>query len=491
MTKNFKISDGLPLVTLAGTGAAIAIGIGIKMTVTLVEKHRKHKDALGDKHEDRISLLSDDLLSDIMSRLNVIEAVRTRILSRRWRNIFLSNSRLHFDCNMFGSIQHNHKSRHCCQHKFKFIKAVDQCLKRFSGQSINYFGLKCCLGKEFAPNFNRWMKSIASFGVQELMVKFCSPSEFPFQLLFEVASLKHLQLASCTLQRSFKGQFKSLQFLYLDAVPLDKGEFTSILSSCMNLQGITVAHCKLPQKLSISGHCLQLRSVLIQSCSGVLEIEIRHGNLSAFCCYTDKMMRYSLPFAPKLDLLCINFNARYTLPYFFFEVAKGCAGLKKLLIQTKTDELKCTVFASMLSNLRVLYLLTVLNTKADPLNVGRILALCPLLEHFRLLARGRVGNEPRAAKSSAVAATEHHAHLKLIELEGFRGTRNDIELASYMLRSAPALERLSLFTSYTCFLPDFSWTEHKDYVMDNEQRQLIYKELEGQAISSKAKVVIS
>ncbi|KAL3518181.1 hypothetical protein ACH5RR_020770 [Cinchona calisaya] len=50
---------------------------------------------------------------------------------------------------------------------------------------------------------------------------------------------------------------------------------------------------------------------------------------------------------------------------------------------------------------------------------------------FTKVVRGPVGNEPRAAKSSAAA--RHHAHLKHIEFEGFRGTRNDIELASYML----------------------------------------------------------
>lgn len=35
--------------------------------------------------EDRVSLLSDDILINIISRLNLKDAVRSSALSRRWR----------------------------------------------------------------------------------------------------------------------------------------------------------------------------------------------------------------------------------------------------------------------------------------------------------------------------------------------------------------------------------------------------------------------
>ncbi|KAL3518351.1 hypothetical protein ACH5RR_020940 [Cinchona calisaya] len=533
MLKSFHILDGtevccsgckpLPLLILAGTGVVIGIGLAITSsglwgkTVALVEKYRKHsilEGAFVDKQEDRISLLSDDLLSDIISRLDVIEAVRTRILSRRWKNIFQSRSKLHLDCSTFGSIILSGRRKNIFQymfklhsdrrtfesiqhydkcsrpHKLRFIKAVDQCLQLFSGQSMSYFGLKCCLGEEFASNFNRWMQSIATFGIQELEIKFCVPDGFhlfPFQLLFEAASLKYLYLVNCTLQPSFIGQFKSLQVLILSKVSLHRGEFTSILSSCVNLERFTVCHSNLPPKLCISGPCLQLRSVRIWSCYGVEEIEIRHGSLSAFHYYTDRMVRYLLPFAPKLDRLFINFNARGTVPYFFREVAKDCGRLTKLLIQTKTDTLPyIPVKANTFSSLRILYLLTVPDTKADLLGVRPILAACPLLEFFRLLVRGPVGNEPRDVKCSP----GYHAHLKEMQLQGFRGTRNEIEFASYILRSASALRCLRLFTSYRSFHSDFSWTEEEGYVMDDVERLLIYIKLKGQAISTSATVIL-
>ncbi|KAL3518350.1 hypothetical protein ACH5RR_020939 [Cinchona calisaya] len=536
MLKSFHILDGtevccsgckpLPLLILAGTGVVIGIGLAITSsglwgkTVALVEKYRKHsilEGAFVDKQEDRISLLSDDLLSDIISRLDVIEAVRTRILSRRWKNIFQSRSKLHLDCSTFGSIILSGRRKNIFQymfklhsdrrtfesiqhydkcsrpHKLRFIKAVDQCLQLFSGQSMSYFGLKCCLGEEFASNFNRWMQSIATFGIQELEIKFCVPDGFhlfPFQLLFEAPSLKYLYLVNCTLQPSFIGQFKSLQVLILSKVSLHRGEFTSILSSCVNLERFTVCHSNLPPKLCISGPCLQLRSVRIWSCYGVEEIEIRHGSLSAFHYYTDRM----LPYIP--------------------------------------------VKANTFSSLRILYLLTVPDTKADLLGVRPILAACPLLEFFRLLVslhfkvgghffrtanascavqtwsrstisqslcwcinkdsnpilifhlclqvRGPVGNERRDVKCSP----GYHAHLKEMQLQGFRGTRNEIEFASYILRSASALRGLRLFTSYRSFHSDFSWTEEEGYVMDDVERLLIYIKLTGKAISTSARVIL-
>ncbi|KAL3517804.1 hypothetical protein ACH5RR_020393 [Cinchona calisaya] len=112
----------------------------------------------------------------------------------------------------------------------------------------------------------------------------------------------------------------------------------------------------------------------------------------------------------------------------------------------------------------------------------------PSTSSLRLKEEWRDGklssNEPRGRKFSIAAG--HHAHLKLMELQGFRGTRNEIELASYVLRTASRLKGLCLFTSYECFRSNFSKTEHKDYVIDDDERQLTYKELEGQTISTRA-----
>lgn len=254
---------------------------------------------------------------------------------------------------MFGEVEYHDDCIR--QHQLRFLKAVDQSLRLYTGQKVPDFILTCCLGKEFAYDFNRWMQSIATLGVEELLIRFCSPIHvdkygnsgligffpFPFEKLFEVASLKRLHLLACVLQPSFKGQFKSLQYLTLCLVPLDNGQLPSILSSCPNLQGMSVEYCKLPSKLCISGQHLQLKFMFIESCHGVKEMDICAGNLTMFYSRTDEMIKYSLHFVPKLENLIVSFNGSGTVPHLFGEATKDCAQLKHLLFQTKTDEV-CT-----------------------------------------------------------------------------------------------------------------------------------------------------
>lgn len=318
MSTNLKIFEGsiictcspgriaLPSLILAGAGAAIGVAVvsslGLSGKITaLLQKHREKVAACCYTEEDRISQLPDDLLSEILSRLDLIEALRTRILSRRWKDICKIRSQLYFDCSkMFKEVRHHHTCR--TSHKLRFCKAVDQSLQLYSGQKICTLALSCCLGVEFTSHFCRWIQSFATLGIQGLLLEFCSPlfvDEYgvyssldpfplPLQPLLEVDSLTELFLLKCLLQPiSFKAQFNSLRSLTLVMVPLDNGEFPAILSSCVNLQRMSMACCKLPPKLCVSGQCLQLKSMFIELCAGVKQIDIHAGNLSLFYCYTD------------------------------------------------------------------------------------------------------------------------------------------------------------------------------------------------------------
>nr|XP_027082683.1 F-box/FBD/LRR-repeat protein At5g56420-like [Coffea arabica] len=241
-------------------------------------------------NEDSISRLPDDLLSDVLSRLDLIEAVGTRILSRRWKNVCKVMSELHLDClDMFRpNCSHDMGSHRV---KCRFLEAVDQSLQLYSDQSITYLRISCCFMKEFEPKFTQWMQVVATLDVQELDLKFicsslplyeCVKSNmgelFPvsFQLLTAVATMKHLRLLACSLQPSFPTQFNSLEGLYLDLVHLSDGELPRMLSSCVNLQTLRLGFCKLTPKLSISAPCLQLKFLYVHSCPGLEEIDISY-----------------------------------------------------------------------------------------------------------------------------------------------------------------------------------------------------------------------
>lgn len=173
--------------------------------------------------EDRISELSDDILSFILSFLTMRDAVKTRLLSHRWRYLSPPLSHLQFDVfTLFGT--HGESSS-------KFIAAVDQVLLACRGPKIGTLKVRFGLGDDYAFHVDRWVSFSSAMQVEKIAFNFsCSPEScgsynFPYHILptDEASHLKHLCLVSCTLRLSpeFTSQLNPLRTLDLDCVPLD------------------------------------------------------------------------------------------------------------------------------------------------------------------------------------------------------------------------------------------------------------------------------
>lgn len=514
------------LALLAGKVGVVAIAAILsyclwRNTVPFFKKDPKlhaPKEADSDTgNDDRIRQLPDELLSEVLSRLPLIEAVRMRILSRRWRNISEHRSELKFPCclDMFGRTAHRHEN-YSPYLKRRFLKAVHHSLLRYSAHKITAFHLTFCLWKEYASEFRLWMQYVARLEVEVMSFSFmCCPFNFdghgnmihhrrpwevqndmiqegevielfafPFQLLFEAPALERLYLSFCTLQPGFKGQFNSLKVLDLFLMPVDNGEIPTILSSCLNLQKLTIRHCKLPSKLCISGECLQLKSLWIIFCPGLKEIELCAGNLTTFDCCARGMIRYSLHFVPELKNIYACNNGCNTFPCMIGEVAKHCPQLESLLFQTETDKVQhIPLKMNMFSKLRHLYLLMGIDSKFDLFHFTPILDACPLLLQLHLMA----GSEYRNEQIREWPASRH-AKLKKVKIYGFRATRNEIEFLSYMVRSTPALELLKVRSSYRRYTGGGKWAKGICCRWSVEENELIFELLMGQAISSKAEI---
>lgn len=232
--------------------------------------------------EDRISELSDDILSFILSFLTMRDAVKTRLLSHRWRYLSPPLSHLQFDVfTLFGT--HGESSS-------KFIAAVDQVLLACRGPKIGTLKVRFGLGDDYAFHVDRWVSFSSAMQVEKIAFNFsCSPEScgsynFPYHILptDEASHLKHLCLVSCTLRLSpeFTSQLNPLRTLDLDCVPLDWSSLDIITSACPKLTLLRMIECGLPKIVCIHGQLLCLKTLIIHD--SLISVELKSINLEIF-----------------------------------------------------------------------------------------------------------------------------------------------------------------------------------------------------------------
>lgn len=111
--------------------------------------------------EDIISKLPDALLTHILSLLPDADANRTRILSNRWKNLWVFLPNLHFVMPFCWSIQEVKK----------FHDSVDQTLALRGGMPIEKFFLYCSKNCDYDRVYG-WLCRVVECKVQELELRF-------------------------------------------------------------------------------------------------------------------------------------------------------------------------------------------------------------------------------------------------------------------------------------------------------------------------------
>ncbi|CAL5033561.1 unnamed protein product [Urochloa decumbens] len=118
---------------------------------------------------DRLSLLPDKLLGNIISRLTVKEAARTAALSRRWRPIWRATPLVLVDTHLLPA-GGDEIPRHLDRASSSAVAAaVSRVLAAHPGP-FRCVRLACCYMGEHRTQFVRWLKILADKGVQDLFL---------------------------------------------------------------------------------------------------------------------------------------------------------------------------------------------------------------------------------------------------------------------------------------------------------------------------------
>ncbi|PIA34597.1 hypothetical protein AQUCO_03700113v1 [Aquilegia coerulea] len=456
---------------------------------------------------DHISILPDDVLQYIISMLTMRKGASTCILSSRWRNLWSSSvSCLNFDAvNMIGR-NYFHKKINVRRtvldkKRRRFIKWVNQILHLRQGARINSLRICYFLGKESTSDIDQWVDLAAAQGVHELIIdldltKFGlvhNPTKlykFPFGIFANGngSTLMHLHLEACVfkLPQDFKS-FNSLLSLSLERTSLTREDLRNILSNCSSLEWLSIRHCQLhTTSLKFEAPSLHLKHLAIIGCYNSPEIEVEAINLISFE-YEGRAAKISFKNGSRVVNSYLGFSHEVTLngvSYALNKLSSNLPCLETLFLTRVPSTSEENILPAKLptfTNLKLLVFSVLTESRRNLLELISLLGVCPSLQKLELDLFVSCESEDVQTKVSGNSGS-FHGNLKEIDIYGFRGYQNEIELAKCLLKYAHALEKMGLYTNIPRFYcGSGEWTlyqkiERAAGIPLNEVRKLLQKE---------------
>ncbi|KAF8407746.1 hypothetical protein HHK36_006881 [Tetracentron sinense] len=200
---------------------------------------------------DIISNLPDQVMETILAHLPIIDAVRTSLLSNKWRYKWSSISNLVFHESKICSSTTDKKLRIS-----KLVNFVDRVLLRHKGP-IHRFELSTSLQHGYV--IDSWILFLSKNGVKEIVLKFSTRNRYEVHSsFFSYESICCLKLFGCILKLPpmFKG-FSDLRSLILEKVTLADEVLVSMISSCTNLEILRLIQIEGCSCIKICGPNLQ------------------------------------------------------------------------------------------------------------------------------------------------------------------------------------------------------------------------------------------
>jgi hypothetical protein len=224
--------------------------------------------------DDRISELSDDILSYILTMLSVKDLLKTSILSKRWCKLWAVRRDLFFDIFMLGTTEDDllqsgylvdasdtGKQVNLDKSAGVFVERVDQFTKNFQGTIINSFLVNFYFDCEHSDIIDQWVSFAIERGVGRMDLLFLGtpykhrttrrdPYKFDLALFSKtnLSTLHHLSLENCLVYNPINFDFipfKNLRSLSLVSAKLDETFLESLLSNCPRLQELFLISCEL------------------------------------------------------------------------------------------------------------------------------------------------------------------------------------------------------------------------------------------------------
>lgn len=210
---------------------------------------------------DSIDQLTDDILVEIISHLTIKEAVRTSILSTRWKYLWTLINVLNFDAPRklwFGPGNEDRNNN--------YINWVNKVLQLHKGSNLTEFRIKFGLFYNHTRSITDWICTAIAKGVQhlELNLTYIGQKSYVFPPLKSLGPFSRFK------------SFKSLCFVSVD-VNRELLEF--FIYNCPVLERLDVKRSQSLHGLKVVGSSIRLKYLELSWCFKVKDIEISAPSL--------------------------------------------------------------------------------------------------------------------------------------------------------------------------------------------------------------------
>ncbi|KAK0574776.1 hypothetical protein LWI29_028845 [Acer saccharum] len=370
---------------------------------------------------DLISDLPQSIIEIILTRLPIRDAVRTSILSTKWRYRWATLTELVFDGTLVEKSIVNFITRALFLHQGPIHKF-----------QLSTKHLQCC------PDIDQWLLFLSRNDLKELILELGEGEGDWFRVpscLFNCKKLTRLELHRCEFDPApnFKG-FSSLRSLNLDQVLVAPDVIECLISSCPVLESLSLTYSD-SLDLNINAPNLkylflegEFKDVCLENTPLLVEISVamyiaEHFEQSSSCNF--------IKFLGGVPLL----NKLVGYIYFtkYLSIGDDPGRLQITYSQLKIIELHQVSFEDM----------------KEIMVVIRLITNSPNLTELKV-----------SGSSNSLAATEEEYdldlwekecpsdcsfnHLKFVKMTDIAGVPHEMELIKFLLKNSPVLETMSI-----------------------------------------------
>ncbi|KAK2984828.1 hypothetical protein RJ640_004653 [Escallonia rubra] len=374
--------------------------------------------------EDIISSMPESILFIIVSRLPFKEAAKTSILSTKWRSIWLATTNIEFDERHF--VKQDEESQENKENQRRdLIRFARRWIESYKEPVIHKFRLAFSYPANHALDMHHCIGFAVARGVKVLDLDFSVPSwnemsledhhgalfGLPFYVYARPAeNLESLKLFSCNFLVARFKIFRALKNLSLGWVNLTTSVVTALLTKCPVLESLSLKRCSGLDYLDISSP--SLTSLVVDMC-----LDLKRGI---------RVDARTLRFLKYLGRVIPTAEDRLSV--------EPPLEVEHLTLKTALDAKEYYGITFFLSSCPYLKTLSIDLTAPSRIFEGYNIDL-PLDCHDFLMTKPYV-------VYPCVSST-----LKVVEVKGFKGGKNELVALKYFIRHGSVLEKMAISVS--------------------------------------------